>query len=214
MADIQISYEQSPNRLKEFLQNQERSNGISSSPSRSELKRTHSKNIELLKAYPPPLRNMILPLPYFPSNVSILDKECRKVSLKDIAFNTHDTNIAIIVRIITDPYVFSATVTLIEDERGDAARLTVCNLDDSVTDPVLPQGIIIGIKQPCFTLLPDGTSHIQVDHPSDIVEMDEDDPEVPQYFKSSVEGQQFDSSFWLKEGDAMFLERKYRFAHK
>ena len=87
----------------------------------------------------------------------------------------------------------------------------MCNLDDSMIDPIIPQGSILAVKQPCWSGLVDGGHHIRVDHPSDLVLLKVDDAIVPEAWRD-VEDVCLtkDTMQWKKEGDMMFLEKRFR----
>jgi hypothetical protein len=119
------------------------------------------------------------------------------------------------LRTIVSPYVFSTTVTIVEDEFGDVARLTVCNLEDNIVDPIVLENSIIAVKQPCWTKLVEGGYHIRVDHPSDLIVLSSDDESIPEHWRRSEEiDPSKDATAWKKEGDIMFLKKQFRKALK
>lgn len=90
-------------------------------------------------------------------------------------------------------------------------RLTLCNLEDTVIDPITPEGTVVAIKQPCWSRLVDGGSHVQVDHPSDIVVLKSNDSLTPKGWKKFDSADTTkDATSWKKEGDMMFLKKRFR----
>ena len=130
--------------------------------------------------------------------------------LNDIRIDSRDRDDVLVLRTIASPYVWSATVTVTEDETGDVARLTVCNLEDNVIDPIITEGSILAIRQPCWTRLVDGGYHIRVDHPSDFVLLKRDDDTVPEAWRSEGTDSTKDVSQCRKDGDMMFLKKRFR----
>lgn len=131
--------------------------------------------------------------------------------MQDLRIGMRDPKTFLIVRTITSPYVYSSTVTIAEDENENATRLTICNLEDNMVDPIVTAGSILAIKQPCYSKLVDGGYHIRVDHPSDLVVLEPNDVIVPERWRQIQEtSPSKDASQWKKEGDMMFLKKRFR----
>lgn len=135
-----------------------------------------------------------------------------QIRLGELLMDTRDPAACILLRTITSPYVYSNTVTIAEDEHGDVARLTVCNLEDNMVDPILTEGSIIAVKQPCWSELVDGGYHVRVDHPSDLVRLESNARSIiPKGWRSKEKiDQSKDAMQWKKEGDMMFLKKRFR----
>jgi hypothetical protein len=115
------------------------------------------------------------------------------------------------VRSIVDPYVYSSSITVVEDERGGVARLTVCNLEDLWIDPVINREAVIAIKQPCWSPVSNGGYHIRVDHPSDLVLLDPTSELVSLIWKPTEKVERARTAEeWKTEGSTMFLKKKFR----
>ncbi|KAF2684893.1 SET domain-containing protein [Lentithecium fluviatile CBS 122367] len=135
----------------------------------------------------------------------------KQVQLSDLIIDTRGSEAVLLLRTITGPYVYSNTVTVAEDENGDVARLTVCNLEDNMIDAIVAEGSIVAVKQPCWNELVDGGYHIRVDHPSDLVLLEPGDALVPsKWRKKEKVDQSRDATQWKKEGDMMFLKKRFR----
>jgi hypothetical protein len=107
--------------------------------------------------------------------------------------------------------VYSNTVTIVEDEEGHVARLTVCNLEDNMVDAIVTEGLVIAIKQPCWSELVDGGYHVRVDHPSDLVLLEADAKLVPRDWRKKEKiDLEKNATQWKKEGDTMFLKKRFR----
>ncbi|KAF2463540.1 SET domain-containing protein [Lindgomyces ingoldianus] len=138
-----------------------------------------------------------------------------QVHLGDLRIDSRDPSTLILVKSITPPYIYSSTIIIVEDEAGDVARLTVCNLEHTMIDPLISEGDILAIKQPCWSRLLDGGYHIRVDHPSDLVQLQPNDDLVNEGWRISEDMELGkDATEWKKEGDMMFLKKRFRKALK
>lgn len=136
-----------------------------------------------------------------------------QIYISDLNVETRDPSQILLLRSISQPYVYSSTVTIVEDEQGDVARFTVCNLEDNMIDPIITQGSVLAVKQPCWTRLVDGGYHIRVDHPCDVVLLRMGDSGVPSAWRNPENiDYTKDATQWKKEGDMMFLKKRFRVA--
>jgi hypothetical protein len=132
-----------------------------------------------------------------------------KILLKDLLVDSRESNAVVYLKTVTSPYIYSSTITIAEDEAGHICRLTICNLEDTLVDPLIPEGTVLAIKQPCWSSLPDGGYHVRIDHPTDIIFVSES--LVPEKWRGirNIEESK-DATKWKKEGDMMFLKKKFR----
>jgi hypothetical protein len=208
---VRNTYEEFADELKETLAITETEKGQvpSTKASKETLLHDHDWHLMFLAKCAMPPRNIILPLPYQPSKTPLPDTQ--SITLRDLYIGSRATNTLLVLRTITDPYVYSSTVTIAEDEAGDAARLTICNLDDSVDDPVVPKGLILAIKQPCWSKVPGGGYHIRVDHPVDVVILDPSDKRAPPAWRQDSEAQLCkDFGIQMKKASDMVLKKRFR----
>jgi hypothetical protein len=209
------TYEESPDELVETLKSSKNDSGRKpkSTPSRDALLQDHVRHLKFLTEGPLPSRNFILPLPYPPSNTPISKSTWTHIA--DLCIGARAETSALLVRTITEPYVYSSSVTIVEDKTGAVARLTVCNLEDSQIDPILPIDSVLAIKQPTWTRAPGGSYYIRVDHPSDLVCLDPEDEKVPSSWRKVQEVAPPDKvASYKREGDMMFLKKKFRKARE
>lgn len=203
-------YEGTPEQWKDLLNYEREEQGelLKKLSSRKTLLKCHEQHLQLLESPMPP-RTLILPPPYLPSRVSIARGEA--LQLKDLKIANRRPDKYIVLRTITEPYVYSSSVTIAEDEVGATARLTVCNLEDSPIDPIITLDSFLVVKQPCWNRTIDDGYHIRVDHPSDLVILDQKSELIPKAWR--IEKATHDSgtyASWKKEGDMMFLKKKFR----
>jgi hypothetical protein len=208
---ISNTYEETPDELRELLEStQDYTNQVPTAKfDRSALLNEHEKSLKWLDGDSIPPQNFILPLPYLPSRSTL--SQIIRVNLSNLRIDCREVNDAVLFRTIAEPYVYSSSITIVEDYNGDVARLTVCNIDDSMNDPMFPIGTILAVKQPCWSAVPSGGYHIRVDHPSDIVFLETTDDTVPSAWKNatSIHNSKVAIS-WKEEGDKMFLEKRFR----
>ncbi|KAL1595846.1 hypothetical protein SLS60_009536 [Paraconiothyrium brasiliense] len=207
------TYEEVPDLAKKLINEAPAETGQrpKSKVSRDTLVRTHQRHLKLLSEGSVPIRSLILPKPYPPARGSIHTNSKKTVHLGDLQIDSRDRDALLLLRTITSPYVWSSTVTVAEDETGDVARLTVCNLEDNVVDPIVTEGSIVAIRQPCWTRLVDGGYHICVDHPSDLVLLRAEDDLIPESWRDETDSdQRNEATQCKKDGDMMFLKKRFR----
>lgn len=205
------TYEENPDKLKEVLEKGQINIGKfpELKNERSSLIKEHDRVVSVLAEGQLQSRTFILPMPYPPSNLAT--EQAKQVLIKDVAIRLRDPRTFLLLRTITLPYVYSSSTTVAEDESGSVARLTVCNIDDSPFDSILTKGIILIVKQPCWNIMPDGGYYIRVDHPSDLVIVSPDNDLVPDAWNIvEKEYDQMTCEKLKKEGDSMFLEKRFR----
>jgi hypothetical protein len=210
---IRNTYEEFPDELKELLERSKSSKGQvpKSTPTRDALLQDHEWHLCFLREGVLQPRNFILPSPYTPSRSS--PSEARKTRIKGLRIESRDLEEVLLLRTLTNPYVYSSSITIVEDEHGDAARLTVCNLEDNMIDPVIAEGQVLAVKQPCWSVASEGGFHIRVDHPSDLVFLDSRSEILPSTWRKALEiNGTRTAADWKKEGDVMFLKKRFRTA--
>jgi hypothetical protein len=204
-------YEESPDKLRNALRKSEGKGGERLGPrvSRQELLQQHERHLGFLKEGVLPPRTFILPPAYTPSCIPV--SNAKKVRIEDLRVDIRDKNQVILLRAIADPYVHSASIAIVEDETGNVARLTICNLEDSLDDSILVKDAVVAVKQPCFCRTANGEYHIRVDHPSDVVRLGLGTETIPDTWKDKLNVQKdITASECKREGDRMFLKKRFR----
>ena len=208
---IRNTYEEFPDELKGTLQQAEKEQGQTprSTTSRKVLIQNHDWHLKFLTEGVLPPRSLILPPPYPPSRTPT--PKAQQIHIEDLRIGSRISNQLLIVRTVAEPYVYSSTVTIAEDEDGHAARLTICNWEDMMNEPTIPKGTILAIKQPCWSEVPGGGYHIRVDHPSDLDLCSAETVVVPAAWRhgtSTAQGR--DAALWKEEGNMLFLKKQFR----
>ncbi len=114
----------------------------------------------------------------------------------------------LIVRSITPPYSGSGMVTVVEDTAGNADKVGIYNQSDSSLLATVPQGSLLAIKEPYYRYSGEGSFMISLDHPSDILLLEADDPLVREAFRGRDETSTRSAVEWHQAGDRAFIERK------
>jgi hypothetical protein len=208
---IRNTYEEFPDELKQTLKQADKEHGqtLTAKTTREALLHDHIWHLKFLAEGALPPQSLILPPPYPPSSTPT--PGAQRIRIKDLRIGTRLPHKLLLLRTITEPYVYSSTVTIAEDEDGEAARLTICNLDDSVHDPVLPNGSILAIRHPCWTKISGRGYHIRVDHPSDLHLLDWEANGVPTAWRQGrAANPSKGAELWKREGDMMFLKKQFR----
>lgn len=122
----------------------------------------------------------------------------------------HHEDKVLVVRTITGHYPGAGIVAVVEDETGDADKLAIYNQHEASALSSLPEGSIVAIKEPYYQFNGDGDFMVCVDHPSDIVLLDDRCPLVPKHFCKANEdkGEQTPIA-WVRKGDESFIGRNF-----
>ncbi len=100
--------------------------------------------------------------------------------LADLKGETHHRGQGLVVRTIAPPYRGAGTVTVVEDEYGNADKLAIYNQSEASILSNLPEGCIVAVKEPYYQHNGDDSDYmICVDHPSDVIMLRFNDPHHP-----------------------------------
>lgn len=109
--------------------------------------------------------------------------------LRDLSMETHHYGMMLVLRAVSVSAMHSSmqTCVVVEDENGDIELLTIH--DFAVTN-YLSKEIQIGsffvVKEPYFRTVLDEACVLCIDHPSDILFLDADDPLLPCAWRTDV----------------------------
>ncbi len=121
--------------------------------------------------------------------------------------DTHHRGQGIIVKTIAPPYRGAGTVTVVEDEHGNADKLAIYN--HSVTSILsnIPEGCIVAVKEPHYKHSGGKDHMICVDHPSDVIMLRFNDPIIPPSLSSEAQRVMLKSALeWKSAGDSAFIQ--------
>jgi hypothetical protein len=115
-----------------------------------------------------------------------------------------------VVKTIAPPYRGSGTVTLVEDEFGNADKLAIYNQGDASILSNIPMGCMVAVKEPYYKSNSENDQMICVDHPSDIILLRFNDPLIPKSLRAGAEAALTKTAVeWRSAGDAAFLGRDF-----
>ncbi|KAK3723646.1 hypothetical protein LTR37_001527 [Vermiconidia calcicola] len=159
------------------------------------------------------MRTCIVSFAYPPSTTPL--EKLQQITLSQLKLETNHTGKALIVRTFDHPLRHVATQNIVEDKEGNVGRLSVYNLDPSMPPKtILPKGAIFTIKEPYYKATADGGYSVRVDHPSDLLQLDVEDPLVPAELAPRLVEIDRDAAFLKKEGTAAYLKGDYLAAVK
>lgn len=222
-----------PNLSLDFLEKAALLSGkpVPNQAPREELVRVHNEALARFvkdQKAPRPVKKVSLSLAYAASTKSIKELEKVRISLflprvpggdsdgdqlllRDMLVEMHHEDKLLVLRTISEPYPGVGAVAIVEDETGDAHKLAIYNQTDASILSAPPEGSILAVKEPYLQFNGGEDFMICVDHPSDILLLDSDNPVVPLAFQTDgTDGEEPDSqtsSAWVGKGDKAFIAR-------
>lgn len=99
----------------------------------------------------------------------------------------------------------------VEDTQGSVDCIILQCIDHSLTaEEMLPEGLVLAIKEPYYVTFPDGQHGIQVDHPSDLIELDISNDLYPAQWKDELLAQYPNGASQLKaEGNRAVGKKEF-----
>lgn len=148
---------------------------------------------------------------YLPCVLPLTD--LRPITIDELRLETVHRGRVLIVRTFGNPRRMQSVQNAIEDGAGEVDRLNVCNFELTLSaEQVLPRGVIFAVKEPYYKVTADGGYTIRVDHPTDLVRLEEDDALVPGDLRPKVIDLDKDDETaleWKAKGNAAFKAHDY-----
>jgi hypothetical protein len=126
------------------------------------------------------IHSSFIPPAYLPCTTPI--NQLRGVAIKDLQLETHHRGTYLLLRSITPPSRMTAIMAIMEDENGDVITLQLYQQEDEDTraaTDIVNVGTLLLVKEPYFKVMGDGDYGLRVDHLSDIVHLEKDNPRIP-----------------------------------
>lgn len=137
----------------------------------------------------------------------------RPVTIDELRLETVHRGRVLIVRTFGNPRRIQSVQNAIEDGDGAVDRLNVYNFEPELNaERVLPKGAIFAVKEPYYKVTADGGYTIRVDHPTDLVRLEEDDALVPGTLRPRVIDLDKDDGTaleWKAKGNTAFKAHDY-----
>jgi hypothetical protein len=133
-------------------------------------------------------------------------------AIKHLRLETHHRGTYLLLRVITPPNRMTAIMVLAEDSQKDVVLLQMYQQDAedvrAATD-VVNVGTIVLVKEPYFKLSASGDYTLRVDHVSDIVCIDRNDPKIPKKWRPRTPEAEQSAEVLKSRGDTAIKEHKY-----
>jgi hypothetical protein len=139
-------------------------------------------------------------------------KGLEKIMIKDLALETNHRGCYLLLRFICSAVRTAAVTNIAEDEAGNAITLMLNMPDPEAIRParsILKENSTVILKEPYFTFSVGGSYVTQVDHPTDILWLPEDDARVPLKWRPADGKVLKSAEYWKKQGND--LMGKYNF---
>jgi hypothetical protein len=139
-------------------------------------------------------------------------KDLKKISLKDLVFESHHRGFYLLARTTTSPDMSDLVYAMIEDEEGDTIAVLISHLPGPrYLGSGLKKGTVFIVKEPHLKWTTKGHCGIRVDHPSDTKYLSPYDELVPEKWRvEHVETPSFDT--WRAIGNCHFNEENCELA--
>ncbi|KAF4973185.1 hypothetical protein FSARC_437 [Fusarium sarcochroum] len=143
------------------------------------------------KSFLPPTTSITMPItqvpaPYPLSIVPLQDLE--PIPISQMRLETHHRGKKVLLHVLTPPDRITAVMVIVEDEEETAVLLQLYQQPEEEIDPLLERFLhysVCIVKEPFFKQSVDGPYSLRVDHPSDIIWLDETDERIPQKWRES-----------------------------
>ncbi|KAF2842387.1 hypothetical protein M501DRAFT_1043300 [Patellaria atrata CBS 101060] len=182
-------------------------------PSREEILSSHATNCKALAESPEAyvIRQYFLPKAYPPSTVPLKELEPVKqlIHVGDLTLETHHRGKVVFGKVISSPYRSTGVIVVIEDEEGDVEKLSIYNRDDTTLDCFIAENDFIAIKEPFYKYNGDEDYAIRVDHPSDLLILEEGSSFIPEKLRKPDQNLSRTASDDKQAGDKAYLAKQY-----
>ena len=133
-------------------------------------------------------------------------------AIRHLRLETHHRGTYLLLRVITPPNRMAAIIVLAEDDRNDVVILQLYQQDrenDREATDVVDVGTILLVKEPYYKVTAMGDYSLRVDHVSDVVHVDKNDPKIPKAWRQRLHDGEESAELPKTRGDSAIKERKY-----
>ena len=100
--------------------------------------------------------------------------------------------------------------TIVQDDTGAAERLAVYNTDPATNEEeLLPEDAVFAIKEPYYMATAEGSYSLRIDHPSDLVQLNPLNPQVPRGVCANLAELEKSALDWKNEGNTAYSAGRY-----
>lgn len=156
------------------------------------------------------MHSSFIPPAYLPCTTPLA--QLKSIAIRDLKLETHHRGKYLLLRVITPPNRMTAILVLAEDDYGDVVVLQLYQQEEEsireATD-IVDVGTILLVKEPFFKVMASEDYGLRVDHLSDIVHIDKDDPVVPKGWYPKISEVEDSAESSKIKGDSAMGAGKY-----
>jgi hypothetical protein len=156
------------------------------------------------------LHSSFIPPPYLPCTTPL--EQLTPISIKQLRLETHHRGNYILLRAITPPNRMTGILVLAEDDRGDVVMLQMYQQEEEQiceATEIVDVGTILQIREPYYKLMASGDYGLRVDHLSDVVPINKDDPIIPHEWLPKISEIDESLETFKSRGDSAMATGKY-----
>ncbi|KAF7554291.1 hypothetical protein G7Z17_g3039 [Cylindrodendrum hubeiense] len=156
-----------------------------------------------------------VPAPYAPCVRSV--SELKPMMISTMRLEMHHRGKRIVLRIRTPPQRMTAVMAIVQDEEDTAVLLQLYNQPDESVMPVseiIRRDSVLIIKEPFFKCATDGSYSLRVDHPSDIIWLEDTDEKIPPKWRKPVHTLANDSKSIRMQGNDAVQSQSWAVAQR
>ncbi|PVH95834.1 hypothetical protein DM02DRAFT_689255 [Periconia macrospinosa] len=153
---------------------------------------------------------VVVPIPYPPCITPVA--ELKNVTMRELRLETRHKGTRLLLKAITQSHRIGGIVAATQDTRGDAAAVVMYHQQpENVRRAVdiLGKGSVILVKEPYFEVVGPGQYRIRVDHLSDVVFLEKNDPRVPKAWRSKALGSEKTADAYRLKGNEAVEQNKF-----
>jgi len=156
------------------------------------------------------MHSSFIPPAYLPCTTPLA--ELRRVGIRDLQLEIHHRGTYLLLRAITPPSRMTGIMVLVEDDHADVVMLQLYHQEEEDTreaTDIVNVGTILLVKEPFFKVMASGEYGLRVDHPSDVIHVDKNDPRTPAAWRPRVLEIELSAESLKLKGNSAMGEGKY-----
>jgi hypothetical protein len=159
---------------------------------------------------PHEIHSSFIPPAYLPCTAPLA--ELRRVAIRDLQLETHHRGRYLLLRAITPPRRMTGIIVLVEDHCADVVMLQLYQQEEEYergTADIVNVGTILLVKEPYFKVMASGEYGVRVDHLSDVIYVNKDDPTLPDIWRPRVLEVGLSAESLKVKGNSAMREHQY-----
>ncbi|KAF1942738.1 SET domain-containing protein [Clathrospora elynae] len=134
------------------------------------------------------------------------------IAIRDLRLEKHHRGRYLLLRVITPHNRMTGILVLVEDDHDDVVLLQLYQQEDEEIHEaadIVGIGAILLVKEPFFKITASGEYSLRVDHLSDVIHVDKNDPMTPEIWHPRISEAEGSAELLKSKGDYAMGERKY-----